>query len=139
MGSRSKYWCVTLNNYNEEQYEGLCALSVGEEDALSYFVVGREVGAGGTPHLQCYYEFRQRRRLRGVKTILLGISSLHCEVRRGSAEEAAAYCKKEGQFQESGIISSENNSPGKRTDIEKLKESITDGINFDNWNKMLFP
>ena len=50
MDNRSRGWCFTLNNYNEE--EEVRALALPEE--VSYGVVGKEVGESGTPHFQGY-------------------------------------------------------------------------------------
>lgn len=46
--------CFTINNPEDPQ-GFLALLQVREE--ISYFVVGNEVGASGTPHLQGYVEF----------------------------------------------------------------------------------
>lgn len=50
--SNAKNWCFTINNFNAdvlERFEDLTTL-LGSE--LSYFVVGKEIGENGTPHIQ---------------------------------------------------------------------------------------
>jgi len=93
--SQSKYWCYTLNNYTEEQYEAFKLVPA------QYHVFGREVGACGTPHLQGYIEFEKAIRMNGVKNAL-GTERVHLELRKAKAHEAAAYCKKDGEFHEYG-------------------------------------
>jgi len=85
-----KRWCFTLNNYSEsdeaELIQKCCAIS-------AKYVVGREVGESGTPHLQGYIEFKSAVAFGAVKT-LLGDNSVHLEGRRGTRKEARDYCMK---------------------------------------------
>lgn len=97
--SRSKYFCFTINNYTNDDVDRLSNLG----DEITYIVFGREVGESGTPHLQGYVEFRNRKRFPQVKT-LLG-NRVHLEKRRGSPQEASDYCKKDGDFEEIGELS----------------------------------
>lgn len=93
---KTKYWCVTLNNYVADDvadFEGL---------ECSYRILAREIGAEGTHHLQGYIEFVNRKSLLTVKR-LLG-SRWHLEIRRGTGYEASEYCKKDGEFTELGKI-----------------------------------
>lgn len=108
--SQSRKWCFTLNNYAESDYRNLLELGRDlERNGLRYLVVGREVGAdNGTPHLQGYVIFNDRKRLRGVKSVLG--ARTHCEASRGSEVQASEYCKKDGDFSEFGELS---RSPGR--------------------------
>lgn len=45
--SQAKRWCYTLNNYSDTEYQHVTQIT----DCV-YHVVGKEVGASGTPHLQ---------------------------------------------------------------------------------------
>jgi len=114
---QSKYWVFTLNNYDESRDFG-----VEFRDRTSYYVIGKEVGESGTKHLQGYAEFTTPKRLSTVRRIL---ASAHWEKRRGSAEQAAAYCKKDGDYTEAGQIS--DPTPGRRTDLESAANIIRDG------------
>lgn len=92
--SQSKHWCFTINNPTPEDEARLQAL------ATTYLVYGREVGAAGTPHLQGYVAFPDRKRFGQVRTYLGG--QAHVERCRGTPAQAATYCKKDGDFFERG-------------------------------------
>lgn len=114
----SKFWCFTLNNYNTEDEETI------KNSGFKYLVYGREVGGEtNTPHLQGYIEFESRKRMSTLKKLHKGI---HWETRKGTAEQAAAYCKKEGNVVELGTIS--DNKQGERNDIEKIKKACRLGL-----------
>lgn len=101
--SRTKYWCVTVNNYDEKFYEDLETQLSTEEgiEGVLYAVIGREgQEEAKTPHLQVYAEFDKRVRMSAVKNIFG--NTAHCEKREGTGQQAAEYCKKEGDFLEFG-------------------------------------
>jgi len=121
--AQSKYWCYTLNNYTDN--DELCcsgAISSTEPDC-TYHVFGYEVSSTGTPHLQGYIEFRSRVRRNVVLKLLGGRCRL--AARMGTAEQASAYCKKDGNFKEFGTISQSHQ--GERSDLDEIRESITNG------------
>lgn len=117
--SRYRAWCFTVNNWTEDQLEKIMS-----NDKSSYVVVGKEVGEKGTPHLQGYIEFKNARTLAAVTKI---IGKGHLETRRGSATEAATYCKKDGDWLEAGKMSNQ----GQRTDLLDIKEKILNGMQED--------
>lgn len=86
----SKHWTFTLNNYTEIEYASI--LSAPHD----YLVVGKETGENGTPHLQGYIVFVNRKRLAGCKKIC---SRIHWEIKSkfSTYEEAIKYCKKGDQ------------------------------------------
>lgn len=98
--SRSQYFCFTLNNYTEQDQASLRALI--NSPRVSYIIFGREVSASNTPHLQGYIEFTQRLRLNQLQEYL----PTRCAnfTRRGTGQQAADYCKKEGDFEEFGEL-----------------------------------
>lgn len=102
--------CFTINNWTEEDFD----LLHNSGKWYSYLIYGFEMGETGTPHLQGYAELQKRMRLNSVKKIL---PRAHIEARKGTAEEAADYCKKEGDFEERGIISKQ----GERLDLDKVR------------------
>lgn len=116
---KSKFWCYTLNNYTDEEYKAVTSTP------STYHVCAKEVGEGGTPHLQGYIEFSVRRKGSVVKN-LPGFSRVHLERRKGTSEQAAAYCKKsdESPFEE-GVRSV--SAQGKRSDLDKAIELVKAG------------
>lgn len=123
----------TINNWTEESKEHLNKF--GEENAR-YMVYGEELGEEKqTPHLQGYCELKKRTRFKRLKMDF--VHGAHLEKRRGTAQEAADYCKKDGQVTEIGAIS----KPGKRNDLDDLKKAIQDGVQvkelFDNHFKTM--
>lgn len=117
---QGKYWCFTLNNYGAEDLLRLRALGA----QCNYLVFGYETAPDtGTPHLQGYVEFETNQRFRRVKE-KVG-DNAHLEKRRGSAQEASDYCKKNDNLHEEfGSLS--RPQPGRRNDWERLTEWIDD-------------
>lgn len=83
----SKGWCLTLNNYTTEEYD---ALSTNVD--AKYFIIGKEVGESGTPHLQAYFFWSYTKRLSAVKKINV---RAHWEPTKGNAQQNIDYCSKE--------------------------------------------
>lgn len=121
MNGQSKYWVFTVNNYSLEDEKHLQSLV--DDQKASYLVYGREVGESGTPHLQGYVEFTQRKRLSRVRNLVSDRG--HFEMRRGTAAQAREYCIKDGVVQEFGTISAP--AQGKRNDLEEIRLRIKDG------------
>lgn len=122
MPNGAKNWCVTVNNYSEEDVSRILDC-VG--DSAGYAIVGKEVGEKGTKHLQCYVQFRSRIGLSRVKR-LLG-NRIHAEIARGSGEQNRRYCSKEGDFVERGDLTSQ----GKWRDIESFVDSAKKGLSWE--------
>lgn len=106
----SKRWCFTINNYSDEDIGLLSGLE------CKYLVYGKEVGESGTPHLQGFCTFSGMKRLSAMKKIH---PTAHWETAKGTSEQAAAYCKKDGNFFEKGSVP---NGVGGGND--KLKEML---------------
>ena len=68
-------------------------------EAGKYTCIGKEVGESGTFHHQGYIVFAQAKSLAACRKIL---PRAHWEVRMGTHEQAADYCKKTGDFVETG-------------------------------------
>lgn len=93
---KSQYWCFTYNNYTDADIARLLDL-----DGVDYIVFGYEIAEEtGTPHLQGYVEFTNRRTFNAAKRAIG--ERCHLEPRRGSAYQAAGYCIKDGDFEERG-------------------------------------
>lgn len=87
VAGRAKHWCITINNYVDEDKRQFENSSVDTD----YFVYGEEVGASGNRHLQCYIAFHAAKRLGYLKQRW---PRGHFEIMRGKPEQAAEYCKK---------------------------------------------
>lgn len=80
-----KDWCFTLNNPRTKDRERV------KSWVYNYLVFQLEVGEEGTPHLQGFVQFPTGQRLKQLKKLN---KHAHWEPRRGSAYQAAHYCKK---------------------------------------------
>lgn len=96
-------WVATVNNYTAAEYDSLITSST---EQANYAIIGKEVGETGTPHLQCFFIWSSRKRLRQVK-LIPGLQRAHLEPAAGTSQQAAAYCKKEGDFWEHGTLPSQ--------------------------------
>ncbi len=125
MNARSKYWCWTLNNYTLPEEIAIRELSHSEGAGL-YLIYGREgKGPDDTPHLQGFIAFPDRRRGTQVKALLS--PRTHVEKKKKTLDQAADYCKKEGDFLEFGTRPVERAGQGKRVDLEQIRTQIVDG------------
>jgi hypothetical protein len=80
-----------------------------------YIVIGKEVGESGTPHLQGYIYFEALKSLAVLKRLN---DKAHWEPARGTAQENYAYCTKEGNFEERGVIPATQEEKGKRAAVQ---------------------
>jgi len=124
MTRSAKNWCFTLNNYTVQDVEALAQKGTEslESRSIFYLVFGREVGEGGTPHLQGFVAFTKRKTLAYVRNYTLLKS--HCEPAKGTPAQATTYCKKDGDYQEFGVCPG---GAGRRNDLAKLYELIRGG------------
>lgn len=112
--ARSKCWCFTFNNYTNEEYENLIKID------YKYIILGFEKSKEGTPHIQGYIEFNERKMLTVLKKYN---NKIHWEIRRGSQKQAIDYCMKDGIYEEYG----KKQKQGERTDLNKLAQDIMEG------------
>lgn len=108
--SQARNWNFTLNNFNEDDLENFSRLSeqINENSDITYLIIGREIGVQGTPHLQGFIQFRTKKRMNQVKSLFSfgngrfgHLSTMH---RRSSPLFCSQYCKKDGDFEEWGVI-----------------------------------
>lgn len=65
--------------------------------------LGKEVGASGTPHLQCYIAYKNRTTFGNVKKHWPGFH-IEVKVKTSTPQQASDYCKKDGDFIELGEL-----------------------------------
>lgn len=118
MSERVRAWCFTINNYTDVDEQRLSHLA--EDGGCTYLVFGRERGGvTGTPHLQGFIYLLHAKTRAAVKR-LVGERS-HLERARGTPAQAAAYCKKEGDYEEFGQAPA---GAGARTDLDRFVEWV---------------
>lgn len=92
--SPKKRWCLTLNNYSDSEYFNL--IDSFSSNSSNKWIIGKEVGESGTPHLQIYINFEKKTRFSAIKKIN---DRLHIESARGSEIENIKYCSKDNIYE----------------------------------------
>lgn len=115
MDQRSRGWCFTLNNYDQADLDRLPTID------SQYLVYGREIGESGTSHLQGFVYFTNARTGKSVKKKVS--DRAHVEPMRGTPQQAADYCKKEGAYHEQGTLPQQ----GKRNDFTETAAKVLSG------------
>jgi len=86
---RSRKWCLTLNNYTEDDCKNLAQY-------FTEFVIGREIGEiKGTKHLQCYFENKNPLRF---STLKKKWPRGHWEKPKGNKKQNYDYCTKDNDY-----------------------------------------
>ena len=83
----SKRWVFTLNNYTQEH---LNLLSAVVPQVCIKYIIGKEIGDSGTPHLQGFCYFKDRVRPKSV----INIKEIHWEKALGN-DLSQNYCGKD--------------------------------------------
>ena len=91
---RSRGWCFTINNYNEEDIENVKRIIL----SAKYGIAETEhIGEGeGTPHIQGYVYYENYRTFNVMKQILK--EKAHIEAAKGNPQQNYDYCSKEGHI-----------------------------------------
>lgn len=100
---RSRAYCITLNNYSEEEYNNLKTWA--HQNCIAW-IIGKEIGKSGTPHLQGYLSFRNPTDFNTIKRLCDG--KLHIEKAKGKKADNRTYCAKENKFEEEGMLSKQD-------------------------------
>lgn len=123
MTARSRNYVFTLNNPTEEDQDTVYGLHTIDPHVV-YAVVGMEVGASGTPHYQGFLCFSQPKSLKQLREIF---DKAHYEPKRGTFQQAADYCKKDGNYYEWGTLPMDQDkrgAAGKDAFEEMMRETI---------------
>lgn len=89
--SPSIRWCLTLNNYTNEHLKLLSSIV---PIYCKKYIISKEVGEQGTPHLQGYLELKKKARPKSI----FKIDEIHWEKARGNIMENLSYCSKENNI-----------------------------------------
>lgn len=121
-------WCFTKNNYTEDDILRLKGLYLEPKHKIRYIIIGFEKGKSGTPHLQGFIQFSNRKQFSTVLSLLGGHVHLEPKIPQSTPTQAATYCKKEGNFWERGTLDNDSyQGQGKRNDIVEARDAIKAG------------
>jgi len=99
---RTNRVCFTLNNYEEEDVVQWMDMAANyEKHGIVFAIVGQEIGASGTPHLQGFVHVSADPKVCGIKfwkDFLPGGKRAHIETAHGTDTQSEDYCTKEGPF-----------------------------------------
>lgn len=112
---RSRDWVFTANGETR-------GVVKWDEEAMSYLVIGQEVGESGNEHEQGYVTFKNARTL---SSMIKKFPGVHFEKKRGTRVEASEYCKKDGDFEEWG---EPPKGQGARSDQKRLGDLVKAGL-----------
>lgn len=84
-------WCLTLNNYTKKE---ISSIVLKFKPIAHKWIIGKEVGELGTPHLQGFVRFKTKRR---PKSVIDNIR-IHWEGAKGTDKENYDYCSKDGDI-----------------------------------------
>lgn len=124
---RGRKWCLTLNNYEEEE---MAQIHKALEGWMSKWIIGEEVGESGTPHLQIYFQVKNPISCSSIKKLN---DRLHIEKAKGNLKQNYEYCKKEGKYK-TNINEVDFLSPQEREDLLILEEEYK-GVKWKNFQK----
>lgn len=115
--AKARAYVFTLNNPTEDELENIKKLK------YKYIIIGDETAPDtGTHHYQGYINFNSST---SFNTIKKHIPRAHIETAKGSPLQNYEYCSKQEIKYEDG----DRPKPGKRTDIDSIKEYIQDTPN----------
>lgn len=113
--SKCRGWCVTINNYTQEDIDKL------REIDCTYKVWGKEVApTTNTPHLQAYFYWKNPI---SWNTVRAYFAPNHFEAAKGTGYENRKYCTKEGDFEEHGETPQEPAAAGKKREQERWENA----------------
>ena len=117
---RFRRFVFTLNNYTQEEYSWI---TESFAPSVTWIVVGKEIGANGTPHLQGACVIGNQMTLSRLKT-LVGFARAHLEVMHGKPQDSLVYCTKQDS---AAFVSGTLPAEGKRKDIHEITARIRQG------------
>jgi len=89
---------LVINNWTDDEYKTICANVPG---IAKKWIIAKEIGETGTPHLQCYISLKIKMRIKQLHNIK-GFE--RASMRQCRNEDALIeYCKKDGDFVSGGF------------------------------------
>lgn len=88
--SQGKRWAFTFNNYKCDDWDVVLDILT---KITTNFIMAKEVGKEGTPHIQGYAEFKSNKRLSTLKKVLP--RTIHWERAKGNRQQNIDYCSKD--------------------------------------------
>lgn len=117
MSRRVRDYHFVLNNYTDEEVELI------KQTPCRYIIFGKEVApTTGTPHLQGYVYFEEKKTMVGVQKIK-GWKRTALKEARGDADQNKVYCSKDKIVFEKG----DKPTQGKRKDLDEVYEELKNG------------
>jgi hypothetical protein len=125
---RSNRICFTLNNYTDEECSQLEVILNSHLKNIEYCIIGKEIGANGTPHLQGFIHFRpsflkaRDGTLTKWRSLIPALARAHMESAFGTDEQSRTYCAKENVFIEIGAPGSNMNMYQRLLECENMDQ-----------------
>lgn len=119
--TKARRWCFTLNNYTEDEYATLLTI-FGAKNWK--YIIGREKGELGTPHLQGYIETNTVR----FSTLKNINNRIHWEQAKGTKEENYKYCSKDNNYIQKGL-------EGKQIEIMRNLKMKYENVKWRKWQE----
>lgn len=115
-----------FTDFEVDRKDAWLDFAMEEDGPLKYVILQREkCPRSGKEHLQGYAELKKQMRLNAMKK-KFG-RKVHFEKRKGTAQEAADYCRKEESRVEGPWEAGEISAPGKRSDLDSVKQMLDAG------------
>lgn len=127
--TRTRAYCFTINNYSDDEWSKCQTLG-------DYGCIAKEVGDSGTPHIQGYFYFHNKKAFGALKKIL---PRAHFDIALGNQKQNRTYIfgpyKKDDKYKPenpTAIEWGEITSQGERTDLNEIKCEIENGTKVDD-------
>lgn len=123
--ARSRGYCFTINNWDDDDLTDLLLLT--DIDWLTYLIIGFEVAATGTNHLQGYMHFTDAKSFNQIKRMF---PKAHLEIPKAKGESYSRrwkYCMKEGDYWEYGVPPKDG---GHKVNMSTVVQAINDGLSY---------
>jgi len=115
----NRAWFGTWNNYTEDDFKSFKEWC--DKESVSY-VIGKEMGEQGTPHLQLVTKFENKRAFGSMKKKW---SKVHWEVCK-EWRDSVRYCMKEGEYITKNIITKDYEDRPAARPTKKMTDRPTD-------------